>query len=150
MQPRALSARLCLLPQLRHRSHLTYGNSHVHTNSASYPRARMATSDAHARPRSSSTSISSSSSYSTSSTTGHAASSSVWFPSSYTAQPRELLRAQGRARPPPPDRARAWCPTFRTPRRLRLGYLFRLPSRFGAAYVSAPLPPATPRSSTWM
>ncbi|KAJ7825031.1 hypothetical protein B0H14DRAFT_2821498 [Mycena olivaceomarginata] len=41
-------------------------------------------------------------------------------------QPRERLRAQGRARPPPPDRARAWCPTFRAPRRLRLGCLFRL------------------------
>ncbi|KAJ7709186.1 hypothetical protein B0H14DRAFT_3023442 [Mycena olivaceomarginata] len=41
-------------------------------------------------------------------------------------QPRERLRAQGRARPPSPDRARAWCPTSRAPRRLRLGCLFRL------------------------
>ncbi|KAJ7863776.1 hypothetical protein B0H14DRAFT_2737397, partial [Mycena olivaceomarginata] len=41
-------------------------------------------------------------------------------------QPRELLRAQGRARLPSCDRAQAWCPTFRAPRRLHLGCLFRL------------------------
>ncbi|KAJ7712172.1 hypothetical protein B0H14DRAFT_689720 [Mycena olivaceomarginata] len=65
-------------------------------------------------------------------------------------QPRELLRAQGRARPPPPGPAQAWCLTFRAPRRLRLGCLFRLPSRpqVRCRLCVRPRPPATPRSST--
>ncbi|KAJ7840927.1 hypothetical protein B0H14DRAFT_3869337 [Mycena olivaceomarginata] len=101
-------------------SHLR--NSHVHTNSASYPRARIATSDAHARPRSSSTSTSSSySSYSTSSTTGQAVLSSVCFPSSYTA-PAPL--AASRSRSPSASRPRTGrVPNFSRPTSLALGLL---------------------------
>ncbi|KAJ7306188.1 hypothetical protein DFH08DRAFT_902353 [Mycena albidolilacea] len=109
-------------------SHLR--NSHVHTNSASYPRARIATSDAHARPRSSSTSTSSSYSfYSTSSTTGQAALSSVCFPSSYTA-------------PAPPAASRSRSPSASRPRTGLVPNFSRpTPSPSGATSPARALPP---------
>ncbi|KAJ7309937.1 hypothetical protein DFH08DRAFT_823223 [Mycena albidolilacea] len=99
-------------------------NSHVHTNSVSYPpRARIATSDAHARPRSSSTSTSSSSAYSTSSTTSQAAPSSVWLPSSYTPQAPGAA-SSSRSRSPSISRLRTGLvPNFSRPTSLALGLL---------------------------
>ncbi|KAJ7306166.1 hypothetical protein DFH08DRAFT_902311, partial [Mycena albidolilacea] len=112
-----------------------FRNSHVHTNSASYPRARMATSDAHARPRSSSTSTSSSySSYSTSSTTGQAAPSSVCFPSSYVAP-----ATASRARSPSTSRPR----TGLVPNFSRPTHAPRTPSPSGAT-SPARTPPRNP------
>ncbi|KAJ7825041.1 hypothetical protein B0H14DRAFT_3874628 [Mycena olivaceomarginata] len=124
----SLSAPSASAPQSPH-----LRNSHVHTNSASYPRARMATSDAHARPRSSSTSTSSS--YSTSSITGQAAPSSVWFPSSYT-PPALGAASSSRSRSPSTSRPRTGLvPNFSRPTSLALGLLIP-PSAAAAVPVS--------------
>ncbi|KAJ7825066.1 hypothetical protein B0H14DRAFT_3727227 [Mycena olivaceomarginata] len=136
MQPRALSAPLA--PQSPH-----LRNSHVHANSASYPRARIATSDAHARPRSSSTSTSSSSAYSTSSSTGQAAPSSVWFPSSYTA-PAPGAASSSRSRSPSTSRPRTGLvPNFSRPTSLALGLLI-LASESTSGSVPPMCPPPPP------